>query len=616
MTVSTNPTDDIIELTEIVEEGIPLDKAFEDFAMDKAVDSKSLDRELDDLLRDAEPRAEAAPQPAEEIDLDILFDEPAPAAPRPEPAPAKTPAAGIDMSDLDDLFDSLGLGEKEDGDTALDIILDGDIPPAETPGAETFAPSDSIDLDLPGLEDQDMPGAALDQTGEPPADIPDATPSRTPEEPVLESAEPAEAEAESPAQSPAQDQAEEGIDILDLTEELADDPESSAQESPVSMPAGEGPEAEPSATRQPEAGLPEPTGTERLEPEPAAADAVEPTATAPLENFDQGHAPASPPVTSGPEQDASARIAPPAGTSAPESAISRDELDVIGARLDALESFFQSAPAVKAEDVLAALPLSPQDLPVAQTLRREILEHVEARLADLASNASVNGLQESVNALQSQVESVPDIRAELAKTPSLSALQKMEAQIEELRAQTRTREELQPEQILALLPQSPQGWPVAQALRQEIMEHVETRVAELAAISSVDGLQESVNALQSQVESMPDVRAELAKTPSLSALQKMEAQIEELRATTRAQEETVSALRQALADKDAALAELSAGEARLREELAALAAQADPAAALEAVRSELREYVRQQAPLAAAKVIREEIQTLLGELGG
>jgi DNA repair exonuclease SbcCD ATPase subunit len=262
------------------------------------------------------------------------------------------------------------------------------------------------------------------------------------------------------------------------------------------------------------------------------------------------------------------------------------------------------------------MPLSAQELPLTRNLRREILEHVEARLAELAASASVDGLQESVNALQSQVESLPDIRAELAMTSPLTAVQKLEADLDEVRAMIQPREELQPEQILALLPQSPEGWPVAQAMRQEIIEHVETRVAGLASNASVDGLQESVNALQSQVESIPDIRAELAKIPPLSAVQKLETDLEELRTLVRDQADAMDALRQTLTERDAALAELKAGEARLREELASVAAQADSAPAMDAVKNELREYIRQQVPLAAAKVIREEIQTLLKELGG
>jgi hypothetical protein len=579
MTASNNPTDDIIELTEIVEEGIPLDKTFEDFAMDKAVDSKSLDEELDDLLRDAEPQPKTPSKAEDEIDLDILFDEPAPAAPQPEPASAKAqaPAPGMDMADLDDLFDSLGLGEKDDGDTALDIILDGDIPQPDKPETKTFYPSDSIDLELelPGLDNGDKTANVHDLTDELLADIPEATLLHSPEEPVHQSTALAP-----PTTAPVQEDPEDNALIMELTEEHVDEPAPAPEEESIVAPAEEKPDA----------------------------DLVEDLAQQP--------APEPPLGVDSPETVVIAQNAAHAAASAePGPAIFHVELEIISSRLDALESRPQAAPALNTEDLLALMPLSPQELPVTQNLRREILEHVEARLAELAASASVDGLQESVNALQSQVESLPDIRAELAMTPTLSAVQKLEADLDEIRAMIQPREELQPEQILALLPQSPNGWPVAQSLRQEIIEHVETRVAGLASNASVDGLQETVNALQSQVESIPDIRAELAKTLPLSAVQKLETELEELQALVRDQADAMNTLREALTEKDAALEELKAGEARLREELAALAARADSAPAMDAVRDELREYIRQQVPLAAAKVIREEIKNLLKELG-
>lgn len=579
MTASNNPTDEIIELTEIVEEGIPLDKTFEDFAMDKAVDSKSLDEELDDLLRDAEPQPKTPSKAEDEIDLDILFDEPAPAAPQPEPAPAKAqaPAPGMDMADLDDLFDSLGLGEKDDGDTALDIILDGDIPQPDKPETKTFYPSDSIDLELelPGLDNGDKTANVHDLTDELLADIPETTLLHSPEEPVHQSTA-----LTPPTTAPVQEDPEDNALIVELTEEHVDEPAPAPKEESIVAPAEEKPDA----------------------------DLVEDLAQQPAPEPTLG--------VDSPETVVIAQNAAHAAASAePGPAISHVELEIISSRLDALESRPQAAPALNTEDILALMPLSPQELPVTQNLRREILEHVEARLAELAASASVDGLQESVNALQSQVESLPDIRAELAMTPTLSAVQKLEADLDEMRAMILPREELQPEQILALLPQSPNGWPVAQSLRQEIIEHVETRVAGLASNASVDGLQETVNALQSQVESIPDIRAELAKTLPLSAMQKLETELEELQALVRDQADAMNTLREALTEKDAALEELKAGEARLREELAALATLADSAPAMDAVRDELREYIRQQVPLAAAKVIREEIKNLLKELG-
>ncbi len=565
MTTSTNPADDIIELTEIVEEGIPLNTKFEDFAMDKAVDAKSLDKELDDLLREPEPRSGATEVTDDEIDLDILFDEPAPAA------EAKTPQAdaGMDMSDIDNLFDSLGIGEKEDGETALDIILDGDIPELpEKKDAETFYPSESIDLDLdlPAAEGEEGGKAIHDLTEELLADIPETVLLHSPEETGA-----AAPQRESAPEEPDHESAASDAKLLPAT---GPEPEILELDAPVE---------------------------EEVEPEFAQSPRDEDQPEAPVAHEDVL-----------PEQPL-----PPTEQAVPQDApLSRAALEIISARLDALETRPEPAQTLDAEEILALLPLSPQDVPLTRTLRQEIIDHLESRISELATSASVGGLQKSVNALQGQVEALPDIQEELSKRLPESLIRKLESDIEELRGRVEDRPDIQPEQIMAILPQAPQGWPVAQALRQEIVDHVESRISELASSSSVDGLQESVNALQSQVEALPDIRSELAKAPSASGVQKMEEELEELKILVRNQEDALARLRQTLTDKEAAIDALTAESGSLREELAALADRVGAAPAADEVKGELREYVRQQVPLAAAKVIREEIQSLLKELGG
>ncbi len=579
MTTSTNPTDDIIELTEIVEEGIPLNTKFEDFAMDKAVDAKSLDQELDDLLRESEPKSEAMQITDDEIELDILFEEPSSAMAQPEPptAAVKTAPAdpGMDMSDIDDLFDSLGIGEKETGDTALDIILDGDIPQQpEKKAVDTFYPSDSIDLDLdlPGTGESESGKAIHDLTEELLADIPETVLLHSPEETRLESTKQASTQIEP-------------LETAD-TAMAHDESVAAGQE----LPADDGPEPE-----------------MVLEDVPAAVMAKPEVAKSPA---DQGQ-PVAAAVEATPEQ-----TLPPAEQAAPlETGFSLAAIESIDARLDALESRPEPAP-LGAEELLALLPSSPQDMPATRSLRQEILDHVESRILELDSSSRIEGLQESLNSLHSRLDALPDMQEELTKKLADSSIPKMEADIEDLRLQIRDKADLQPEHILALLPQSPQGWPVTQALRQEIIDHVESRVSELASSSSVDGLQESVNALQSQVEAIPDIRAELAKTPAASLVNKMEAELGELKALVQSQDETLGLMRQALADKDAVIAALAAEGNSLRAELHGLAAKIDAAPAPDVVQSELRQYVQQQVPLAAAKIIREEIQALLKELGG
>lgn len=67
MTARTTPDDDIIELTDIVEEGI-IELDFDEFPLEKAVDTKSLDEELDALLRDAS----TSPKPGAVNDDEVL----------------------------------------------------------------------------------------------------------------------------------------------------------------------------------------------------------------------------------------------------------------------------------------------------------------------------------------------------------------------------------------------------------------------------------------------------------------------------------------------------------------------------------------------------------------
>lgn len=481
MTQSTNPTDDIIELTEIVEEGIPLDQTFEDFAMDKAVDSKSLDQELDDLLRDAGPQPKIRPKAEDDIDLDILFDEPALAASQPETPAAKplSSAPGVDMAGLDDLFDSLGLGENDNGETALDMIIDAEIPQSDKPGTKTFYPSDSIDLELelPGLESGDKTTTVQNLADELLADIPEAPLLQSPESPA---AEPSAPTPPAPLVQPAPEDPDEDVGILELTEEHVEEPAFAAED------------ASPVAT----------------DPAPPAAD---------LEDAPQEAAPEPPlPAAHDPETVAPA---PQAAQTAEAEAISHAELEIISSRLDALESRPQAAPELSSAEVLALIPSAPEDLPVALNLRREILEQVDARLAQLAAGSGLDGLQESVNALHQKVEALPDIRAELSQAASSASVQDMAAQLREL----------------------------------------QTALAD--------------------------------------------------------QQATIATLRQTLADKDAAIESLTAEGKALRQELAALTAQVSGAPAAEALKEELRQYVQQQVPVAAAKVIREEIQNLLKELG-
>ena len=517
MTTSTNPTDDIIELTDIVEEGLPLDKSFEDFATDKAVDATTLDQELDDLLRDAESKPKPVQSTVDEVELDILFDEPKDARPKVQSsAQPSVQSFGpeVDMSDLDDLFDSLHIGDKDaQEDTALDVILDGDSTQSETLPSENFSAAESIDLDLPGMGGEDTLSDIHDLTEELLADIPE-TVTQASSEPLLEAA--------SGGLLPTPEDLE-----LELTDQLfVKAPEQEQAVSPVAA----------------------------AEEEALHSSSVQPAA----------------------EQ-----------ITAPE--ISAAEIDCLKARLDALEARPEPRLDIEPEQLLALLPQSPQELPLAQALREDILLVVDNKLAALAQSSELEGLRQLLENAASRIDAL-----ETRPEPALN---------------------LEAEQVLALLPQSHRDLPLAQALREDILDHVESKIADLAASASVDGLQESVNALQSQLDSMPDIQATLAASLPASALQGMETELSAMRTLIERQELALAGLQQALQEKDATIATLRDREDRMREELDALASQVNNTPTADALKTELQEYVKQQVPSAAAKIIREEIQTLLREMG-
>ena len=587
MTTSTNPTDDIIELTDIVEEGLPLDKSFEDFATDKAVDATTLDQELDDLLRDAESKPKPVQNTVDEVELDILFDEPKDARPKVQSsAQPSVQSFGpeVDMSDLDDLFDSLHIGDKDaQEDTALDVILDGDSTQSETLASGNFSAAESIDLDLPGMGGEDTLSDIHDLTEELLADIPE-TVTQASSEPLQEAA--------SGGLLPTPEDLE-----LELTDQLfVKAPEQEQAVSPVAA----------------------------AEEEALHSSSVQPAA----------------------EQ-----------ISAPE--ISAAEIDCLKARLDALEARPEPRLDIEPEQLLALLPQSPQELPLAQALREDILLVVDSKLSALDQSSELEGLRlllenaaNRIDTLEARPEPKLDIEPEqllalLPQSPQelplaqalredillvvdnkLSALDQSSeleglrqllenaaSRIDALEARPESALNLEAEQVLALLPQSHRDLPLAQALREDILDHVESKIADLAASASVDGLQESVNALQSQLDSMPDIQAALAASLPASALQGMETELSAMRTLIERQELALAGLQQALQEKDATIATLRDREDRMREELDALASQVDNTPTADALKAELQEYVKQQVPSAAAKIIREEIQTLLREMG-
>jgi predicted RNA-binding Zn ribbon-like protein len=581
MNTPHDPTDDILELTDIVEEGAPGDTGL-DFAMDRAVDARSLDEELDDLLRDADASLKAAP--------------PQPQAPpfvRP-PQADPVPAAGTqspqaDLSDLDDLFGPLH--DDAEPQTTLDMLLD-EQSQSQAPVAAVASDDDTIDLDLdvPGLDTDDASPDLLELTDELLADIPDTV--------LVPPADTLAPEAAEPFTLTAP----EGLG-LDLD----------TAEPQLKTPAAPLPEPEPEqtvATVTAESVMVEPAAAESVEPEPAGPAVSQAEFEILSSRLDALEARPEPIAEIGPELILAAlpasaddlplarglresilrtveeRLASAAPATGLEELLRKTE--DLASRMDAVESRPEPRIDVTSEQVLAALPASADDLPLARGLRESILRTVEERLA---SAAPATGLEEL-----------------LRKTEDLAS--RMDA----VESRPEPRIDVTSEQVLAALPASADDLPLARSLRDEILGHVDAKISPMAAADAVDGLRRTVEAMQNQVDAMPDILAKLA-TAATPALQELENGLSALQTTVQGLEQGMASVRTALDQRDAGLAEMREDQERLREEIEALATRLETAPDATAIKADAEAYIREQVPAVVGRIIREEIQALIKELG-
>lgn len=567
MNTPHDPTDDILELTDIVEEGAP-EAPDLDFAMDRAVDARSLDEELDNLLRDTDSTLEAVHAGETGASFDTLLAESRQAAASPAAQPA---SPQTDLSDLDDLFGSLQLDDVNETQNSLDMLLDeksqGQAAAADIPETEEIV---DLDLEVPGLDADDSAPDLLELTDELLADIPET---------VL--VPPADSQATKTGDAP----------IFPSPEGLDLDIEAVA------------PRFEPAA---------------ELQPEPVQA-----AAAAPVQ---------------------------------PEPSISQAELEILSARLDALEA--RPAPEIMPDQVLSALPGSPDDLPLTRTLREDILQTMEERLAasaPVSELADLRHLAAELSARIAAVEARPEPQVEvrpeqvlaalpdspddlpLARTlregilqsvadrltaaaPSseLAELQQLASELSARIAALETRPEpsmeISPEQVLSALPDSPEALPLARTLREEILATVEAKSALMVQPEDTAKLQQDILAMQNQIDAMPEILAKLASTTT-PALHELESGLGALRIMAQGLEKNVAAVQAAMTRKDADLTDLREGEERLREEIEALAARLEAIPAPDALKADLEAHVRQQVPAVVGRIIREEIQALLKEMG-
>ena len=566
MNTPHDPTDDILELTDIVEEGTP-EAPDLDFAMDRAVDARSLDEELDNLLRDTDPTLKDVRAGETGSAFDTLLAESRQAPSRPAAQPASPQA---DLSDLDDLFGAIHLDDANETQNSLDMLLDekSQGQTADIPATEEII---DLDLEVPGLDAGDSAPDLLELTDELLADIPETV-------------------------------------LVPPADSLAP----KADEAPI-FPSPEGLELDIEAAAPLFVKAPE------FEPEPGQP-----------------------------------RIAEPAQ---PTPSISQAELEILSARLDALEA--RPAPEIKPDQVLGALPGSPDDLPLTRTLREDILQTLEERLAAASPASELAQLRQLASELSARIAAVedrPEPQADVRPEQVLAALpdspddlplalnlregilQTMEdrlaaaapiselaglrqaaselsARIAAVEAQPAPIVDISPEQVLGALPDSPEALPLARALREEILATVEAKAALMVQPEETAKLQQDILAMQNQIDAMPEILAKLASTTA-PALQELESGIGALRVMAQGLEQGLADVQAAMVRKDADLAELREGEERLREEVEALAARLDAMPASEALKADLEAHVRQQVPAAVGRIIRAEIQALLKELGG
>ncbi|NLW82608.1 MAG: hypothetical protein GXY42_13205 [Desulfovibrionales bacterium] len=678
MTSSANPADNIIELTDIVEEGVPLDPGFDDFPVNTAVDARSLDQELDDLLRDADLIPKKGKSGEEIIlDLDSMLAEPVTMPPVRDSDALTEPASAqlqTDISDLDDLFESLQAGSEPELETTLDTFLTGDRPepvlPSQPAGpdsslSETMLESDGEPLDLTDelLDDipeeiqsaassvQDDTLAELDAL----ADLARTDMSLMGEGVAPETASgsttlPAEAvrpdmpaaydhaEPNGPSQTAAALTEMEGLAPADLGLELAI-PDMVSDFGPtgsgVSVPAqDENPiiDSQPAETT-PDAAKPAPI----LEPadlglgldipdldsgDPMAAmqDATRDLlAVAPLA-FQTGEPQFQAHQTSA-TYSAMQQIAATGLDKEPFLA----KLDLLNSRLDALESWkAQAATDVSPERILAALPDNTAQIPFALALRNEIQESLRAELATSKSE---------IQALHAQMQKNADFR--LTVQPSLAELDSLKNAVHLL--ETRLSE---PQPEIEALQQFQDATSERISSLEARLQHTPALTPQqiMAALPDTPEQVPFALALRNEMMETMEKRLSVARPEEIEPLrqalgtvqgqiealqdalttpqaaipvQEIESEIGILRKLTQRQEARIIDLQETLKAKDEEILKLQENEELLRQKVDELVERVYG----EGLKAELQEYVERQIPAAAAKIIRAEIAALLREMG-
>jgi len=609
--------DDIIDLTDLVEEGAPGGKP----AGGESPADMSFEQELEDLFGDAEP---ATPKNAETdaalpdddlIDLegmDLVEDDaaqtpPAPSSPASQaaaddlvdlagldfdsPEPEKAPATASVASDAaDDIMDLSGLGLDEPADSPADTEPQASAPTPEVAADDSIDLTD-LDFDTPAAPSE-TPAVPEDDTASP-VDLADLHLPELEPQPGLDDAEAMDALlGELPEESPTPAAPDEALDVA----ELAD------------LPA-----------------LEEPT-----EPVPVPADAEAVAVPAPTPVTVAATAPAI-------DLDALDKLIQTAKGPEPEPEPEQPGADVLAAlvaRLDTLEAGLAGL-----AEQLRALPEAPNGAALAETLADRLEATLDSRLdalrLELAPAETPEVEAPDLEALRAELLAaieaatpdrdslVQDLRTAL--TPDFEALRQgfpqtgdFVGQAEMAAALAATRDEL-----LAKLPEVTSD---RAALLDDFAELLETRLAALRqdlpgpdTYVTPKGLADALTGLR---ESLSVDMTSVLRTAKQAARDEASAMGDALASRIEALE-TDRLDPDALAEqvREALLPSLSSGEAALETAKQALAGLAERITtgdfedAMTKLRSDLAQEILRGVPKAAAAVIREEIAALIKEFG-
>lgn len=579
MTTPKAPVDDIIELTDIVEEGIALDLNLDGFPTKQPGGTKSLDEELDELLGGSTQ------------DLPATTD---PASTQPTGTSSKEAVLGDDLA-LDDIFDALQADSDLDSPSSLDALLDSDAPietenlkPASAQQEEIMSPDTTGHKDDQPLQDlsSEDPELLSDNTSTPAPSLAthlEDTPSELETIQNTDASSPAE-DIQQAADISAQNQTHHELeaqlaalpsrkDLETLTQELV-----TIQNRVLALENTPAPDIQ-VTTAQILAALPQ--STKQLPFAQSLCDEVLGDVEAKLQGM-------------------------------PSTDVIEDLLQQVGntqERVLSLENRPDPVLELTTDQLLSALPQSIEHIPFAQALHDAILNELETKLQAIPPTEILEDLLQQVGNTQerlSTLENKPDPVLEINTNQILSALPQTTEQIPF--AQSFHNEILNDveERFQALIVEK------QEQIRDELTTSIDQKLLDIPSSSSVAELAQLVSTLQASIS---DLSGSQAQAKGLSAqVQVLETELATIRSTLQQQEAEQAALQEKNSTLHQEIQELKEDNRLIRQELAALVSPTALAEHMATLKQELHDHIQTQVPVHAAKIIREEIEHLVQDM--